>query len=97
PVGRSTFLLSRFLAAAGVCVLYVVVLFTIETVTTGLIGDWWPDNVVRAGAELALAVVVVVALSLLGSIYLSATANGIAVFMVFGAGLVAGLLAQIGR
>jgi Cu-processing system permease protein len=97
PVGRSSLLLSRFVAAAGVCVLYVAVLFTIETVTTGLIGGWWPDNVVVAGAELALAVVVVVALSLLGSIFLSATANGIAVFMIFGGGLVAGLLAQIGR
>jgi ABC-type transport system involved in multi-copper enzyme maturation permease subunit len=97
PVGRSTLLLSRFLAAAGVCVLYVAVLFTIETVTVGLIGGWWPDNAVAAGAELAFAVVIVVALSLLGSIFLTATTNGIAVFMVFGGGLVAGLLAQIGR
>jgi len=97
PVGRSTLLLSRFLAAAGVCALYVGLLFAIETVTTGLIGGWWPDNAVAAGAELAFAVVIVVALSLLGSIFLTATANGIAVFMVFGGGLVAGLLAQIGR
>ena len=29
--------------------------------------------------------------------FLSATANGIAIFMVFGAGLVAGLLGQIGE
>jgi Cu-processing system permease protein len=97
PVGRSSLLLARFVAAAGVCALYVTALFASETVATGLIGGWWPDNVVRAGAELALAVVVVVALSLLGSIFLSATANGIAVFMVFGGGLVGGLLAQIGR
>jgi len=97
PVGRSTLLLARFLAAAAVCAVYVALLFTCETVTTGLIGGWWPDNVVAAGSELGLAVVVVVALSLLGSIFLSATANGIAVFMVFGGGLVAGLLAQIGR
>jgi ABC-2 type transport system permease protein len=97
PVGRSSLLLSRFAAAAGVCVVYVVVLFAVETITTGLIGGWWPDNIVVAGAELALAVVIVVALSLLGSIFLSATANGIAVFMIFGGGLVAGLLAQIGR
>jgi Cu-processing system permease protein len=97
PVGRSTLLVARFLAAAGVCAFYVALLFAIETVTTGLIGGWWPDNVVVAGAELVLAVVIVVALSLLGSIFLSATANGIAVFMVFGGGLVAGLLAQIGR
>ena len=32
-----------------------------------------------------------------GSVVLSATANGIAVFMLFGAGLVAGLLGQIGE
>jgi Cu-processing system permease protein len=47
--------------------------------------------------ELAAAVVVVAAISLAGSVFLSATANGIGVFMVFGAGLVAGLLGQIGE
>ena len=40
---------------------------------------------------------IVIALSLLGSIVLSSTANGIAVFMLFGAGLVAGLLGTIGH
>ena len=40
--------------------------------------------------------VLIAALSLLGSIFLSATANGIAIFMAFGAGLAAGLLGQIG-
>ena len=39
----------------------------------------------------------IAALSLAGSVVLSANANGIAVFMVFGAGLVAGLLGQIGE
>ena len=47
--------------------------------------------------ELAAAVMLLVALSLLGSVFLSATANGIAVFMLFGAGLVGGLLGQIGE
>ena len=42
------------------------------------------------------ALILIAALSLLGSIFLSATANGIAVFMAFGAGLAAGLLGQIG-
>ena len=40
--------------------------------------------------------ILIAALSLLGSIFLSANANGIAVFMAFGAGLAAGLLGQIG-
>ena len=42
------------------------------------------------------AVVVVAALALLGSIFLSANANGIAVLMVFGAGLL-GRAARLGR
>jgi hypothetical protein len=49
------------------------------------------------GLELAGAVAIVAALSLLGSVVLSPTANGIAIFMVYGAGLVAGLLGQIGE
>jgi Cu-processing system permease protein len=40
---------------------------------------------------------IVIAISLLGSVVLSSTANGIAVFMLFGAGLVAGLLGTIGH
>jgi Cu-processing system permease protein len=38
----------------------------------------------------------VIALCLLGSVYLSALTNGIAMFMVYGAGLLAGLLGQLG-
>ena len=38
-----------------------------------------------------------IALSILGSVVLSSTANGIAVFMLFGAGLTAGLLGTIGH
>jgi Cu-processing system permease protein len=47
--------------------------------------------------ELAAAVAIISALSLAGSVVLSSTANGIAVFMAFGAGLTAGLLGQIGE
>ena len=60
-------------------------------------GGWWPDRIVLPGLGLAAAVGIVAALSLLGSVFLSSTANGIAIFMVFGAGLVAGLLGQIGE
>ena len=66
-------------------------------VITGLTGHWWPDRIMWPGLELAGGVVIVIALSLLGSIVLSSTANGIAVFMLFGGGLVAGLLASIGH
>jgi ABC-type transport system involved in multi-copper enzyme maturation permease subunit len=97
PVGRSVLLFARFLGASAVCALYVLVVFGIAVVITGVTGDWWPDRLVTPAVELAAAVVVIVGLSLLGSVFLSATANGIAIFMLFGAGLVAGLLGQIGE
>ena len=97
PVGRSVLLFARFLGAAAVCALYVLAVFGIAVVITGATGDWWPDRIITPALELAAAVVVVVGLSLLGSVFLSATANGIAIFMLFGAGLVAGLLGQIGE
>jgi Cu-processing system permease protein len=64
---------------------------------TGLTGHWWPDHVVVPGVELAGAVALVAALSLLGSVFLTSTANGIAIFMLYGAGLVSGLLGTIGH
>jgi Cu-processing system permease protein len=96
PVGRSTLLLARFLAASVVCVVYVQLVYWAAVLVTGVTGGYWPDNPVYGGLSLAAALTIVVALALLGTTLLSATANGIAVFMVFGAGLAAGLIGQIG-
>jgi ABC-type transport system involved in multi-copper enzyme maturation permease subunit len=97
PIGRSTLLLSRFLGAAGVCIAYVLTVYFAALLIVDLTGHWHPHRIVEPGLELAFAVVVVIALSLLGSVMLSSTANGIAIFMLFGAGLVAGLLGSIGH
>jgi Cu-processing system permease protein len=96
PLGRHQYLAGRFLAAATVAFTYVGVVYAGAVVITGITGDWWPQSPVGAGLRLALGVVVVAALSLLGSIFLTATANGIGVLMIFGAGLLAGLLGSIG-
>ena len=97
PIGRSTLLLSRFLGAAGVCIAYVLVVYFAALLIIGLTLHWYPARIAWPGVELAFGVVIVIALSLLGSVVLSSTANGIAVFMLFGAGLVAGLLGTIGH
>jgi ABC-2 type transport system permease protein len=97
PIGRSTLLLSRFLGASAVCTAYVLAVYFASMLITGLTGHWWPGQIVWPGLELALGIVIVTALSLLGSVALSSIANGIAVFMLFGAGLVAGLLGTIGH
>ena len=97
PVLRRTLLVARFASTATVCGAYVVVVFGVATVITWALGGWWPDRVVMPALQLAAAVAILSALSLAGSVFLASTANGIAVFMVFGAGLVAGLLGQIGE
>ena len=97
PVGRSALLVGRFLGAAAVCVPYVLGVYIACALITRAAGDWWPDQFLRPGLQLAIGVLIIAALGLLGSVFLSATANGIAIFMIFGAGLVAGLLGQIGE
>jgi Cu-processing system permease protein len=97
PIGRAALLLGRFLAASAVCALYVGAVYAGALVITWAIGGWLPDRIVGPALQLAAGVAVIAALSLLGSVFMAATANGIAIFMVFGAGLVAGLLGQIGE
>lgn len=96
PIGRFELLLARFLGASAVAVPYALVLFGLSILVTGIIGDWWPSSPFVAGFELAAAVMVVITLSILGSIFLSTIANGVVVFMIYGAGLLGGLLGQIG-
>jgi ABC-type transport system involved in multi-copper enzyme maturation permease subunit len=96
PVGRATVLASRFAAAAVVSAGYVLVVYFAAMFATAIVGDWWPDHILQPGLGLAGGVIVVSAISTAGSVMFTSTANGIAVFMIYGAGLIAGLLGQIG-
>ncbi len=96
PVARSGLLLGRFLGASIVCISYVALLYAGSVVITGMTGKWWPSPLLLPGLNLAAGVVLVIALTLLGSTFLSSLTNGIVMFMVYGAGLLAGLLGQLG-
>lgn len=96
PLGRTHYLLGRFLAAAAVSAAYVLVVYFGAMLVTGWMGDWWPAHPLGAALRLAGGAVLVAALSLLGSVFLGATANGICILMTYGAGLLAGLLGAIG-
>jgi len=96
PLGRTEYLLGRFLAAAVVSALYVLLVYFGAVLVTGLIGDWWPEHPVGSALRLAGGAVLIAALALLGSVFLSATANGILMLMAYGMGLLAGLLGAIG-
>ena len=95
PLPRHTLLLGRWLGATSVCAPYVMAVALGAFALTWALGGWWPDRLVTPLLALALGVAIIAALSLAGSIALASTANGIAVFMLFGAGLTAGLLGQI--
>jgi Cu-processing system permease protein len=97
PLGRTALLAGRFAAAGVVSAVYVAAVYVAALLITAAAGGWWPDRPVTPGLGLVVGVAVIAGLSLLGSVFLSATANGIAVFMVFGSGLAAGLLGQIGE
>jgi Cu-processing system permease protein len=97
PVGRVELLLGRFAAAFSVSGVYVVVVYAASVLITRETIGWTPQNVVTTAVELLAAVAVVALLGLVGSIYLSSVANGIGIFMLFGAGLFGGLLGEIGR
>ena len=97
PVGRVSVLLGRLAAALAVTAAYVAAVFSLLVVITWVTGDWTPDHFVAPAAGVIGAVAIVTCLSVLGSIFLSTNANGIAIFMIFGAGLTAGLLNQIGE
>ena len=97
PIGRTQLLLARFAGAAAVCVAYVLVVYFAALGITDWAGGWQPDRTISPGIELAAAVVVVAAVALAGSVVLAPIANGIGTLMVFGAGLMSGLLGEIGH
>ena len=49
------------------CALYVAAVYAGSVLVTGVVGGWWPDDVVLPGLGLMGGAVVLVALSLLGS------------------------------
>jgi len=96
PLTRTQYLAGRFLAAAVVSAAYVLIVYFGAVLIVGWQGDWWPQHPFGAAVRLAGGAVIIAALALLGSVFLTATANGIAILMAYGAGLLAGLLGAIG-
>jgi Cu-processing system permease protein len=97
PVARSGFIIGRFLGASMICGLYAAFLYAASVLITWSIGGWSPSPLLIPGLAMVAAVEVVIALSLLGSTFLNALPNGIAMFMLYGTGLLAGLLSELGR
>jgi ABC-type transport system involved in multi-copper enzyme maturation permease subunit len=97
PVARSGLVVGRFVGTSFVCATYASFLYVSAVIITETIGGWHPEPLLVPGLALILGVEVVIALSLLGSSIANALPNGIGMFMVYGAGLLAGLLGQLGK
>ncbi|MBV9487752.1 MAG: ABC transporter permease subunit [Frankiaceae bacterium] len=97
PVGRGAYLAGRALAALVISATYVLVVSIGATVMTRLFFAELPPAAWQAIPPLVLGVCVVTVVTLLVSCLLSTVATGISVLMAYGAGLVAGLLGEIGH
>lgn len=97
PVGRGVYLAGRALAAATVSAGYVLIVSVAATATTRALFSNLPPSAWQVIPRLVGAVIVVTALTLLASCLLSTVATGISVLMAYGAGLIAGLLGEIGK
>ncbi|HVS69166.1 MAG TPA: ABC transporter permease subunit [Mycobacteriales bacterium] len=97
PVGRNAYLGGRALAAAVVSCSYVLVVSLFATILTRSMFDNLPPSAWQVIPRLVVGVLVVTSLTLLVSCVLSTVATGISVLMAYGAGLVAGLLGEVGK
>jgi ABC-type transport system involved in multi-copper enzyme maturation permease subunit len=97
PVARWGVVVGRFVGASIICASYAAFLYLCTILITWVIGSWAPSPLLLPGVAMTAAVEVVIALSLLGSTLLTALPNGIAMFMLYGAGLLGGLLGQLGQ
>ncbi|MDQ3986635.1 MAG: hypothetical protein M3280_09080 [Actinomycetota bacterium] len=97
PIARPGLLFGRFIGTSIVCATYAAFLYAASVTITWTIGSWRPEPLLPPALALLGAVEIVIVLSLLGSAFLTALPNGIAMFMLYGAGLLAGLLSQLGR
>jgi ABC-type transport system involved in multi-copper enzyme maturation permease subunit len=97
PVARWGVIVGRYLGASAICATYAAFLYLASVAITWTIGGWRPTPLLLPGIAITAAVEVVIILSLLGSTVLNALPNGIAMFMLYGTGLLAGLLSELGK
>lgn len=97
PVSRAQVVLGRFLGFGAVNVVYVALLGTALLGGVYAITGYLPPAPAAALALILLAVLMLTALTVLGSTLFTTLANGIGVFVLYGVGFTGGILSAIGR
>ncbi len=97
PVARETVLLARLSAAAVLAVVFLCVVIGCCALATRLVTGWSPSNLIEALLLLAFGTTAITAVAVAISVRLHGAAAGIATLMLFGTGLIGGLLEQLGQ
>lgn len=95
PLGRLQYLLGRFLALAGLLVAYVVVMSAALLLVARAVAGYQPGDATRAVALMVLEVLILLAVSLLGSTVLPTLANGVVMLALFGLAWLGGIIGFI--
>jgi Cu-processing system permease protein len=96
PVSRMDYLLGRFLALACMLTAYVVVMSGSLLLTARVVAGYQPGNALRAVGLMVLEVLVLLAVSLLGSSVLPTLTNGVIMLALFGLAWLGGIVGFVG-
>jgi Cu-processing system permease protein len=96
PLSRLDYLLGRFLALAGMLTAYIVVMSGALLLTARLVAGYRAGDTLRVAALMILEVLVLLAVSLLGSTVLPTLANGVVMVALFGLAWLGGIIQFIG-
>lgn len=97
PIRRAEFILGRWLAYTGLMGVYVAAMAGLLMLLARLIAGFETPSPWPAIALMALAAVLLLTVSLLGSTILSTLANGVVVFSLFGLAWLAGIIETLGQ
>ncbi|HEX6678427.1 MAG TPA: ABC transporter permease subunit [Actinomycetes bacterium] len=96
PLSRLEYLLGRFLALAGMLTAYVVVMSGVLLLTARIVAGYEAGDDARVVGLMVLQVLVLLAVSLLGSTVLPTLANGVVMLALFGLAWLGGVVEFIG-
>jgi Cu-processing system permease protein len=96
PVSRLDYLLGRFLALAAMLTAYVVVMSGSLLLTARVVAGYEAGDATRAIGLMILEVLVLLAVSLLGSCVLPTLTNGVIMLALFGLAWLGGIIGFIG-
>jgi Cu-processing system permease protein len=96
PLSRLDYLLGRFLALAGMLTAYIVVMSGALLLTAWIVAGYRPGDTTRVLGLMILEVLVLLAVSLLGSTVLPTLANGVVMLALFGLAWLGGVVQFIG-